>query len=523
VIKIGEEVFEYRDSAVSLSGTIPISAGWSVHGHELIEIIVKLLKKKDSNIYADLVASVSKLLRCDAARLVGEDLQDGTRQTIVRYPEGIGLDRFSSRAIDWAGESSQTILMQETSWSDNPTSMTSLEQNAVSSLLCAPLRNGPHLVGYLYLDRLKGSTPFSEDDRVLCDSLVPLFTEIVLNAEEHLRQRQTIERLQKQREDTKQVGIIYESPQMQSIVALSKKYALTDSPVLISGETGTGKELIARFIHQNSTRCAKPFRAINCGAIPETLMESEMFGHEKGAFTGATQQKQGLFESADSGIVFLDEIGEMPFSLQVKLLRVLQEAEIVRLGSTVTRKIDVRIIAATNRNLETEVAEGRFRQDLFYRLYVLTIELPLLHQRGQDVLLLAEYFIHRYCEQFGLAHKRLTADARNVLLRYSWPGNIRELENIIQKACLLSEDTRIDAQDIALPKSLSNTTPAGNAASPVITLKDYRSRAEHEIIEQTLRKTGGNISQAAKLLDIDRKWLMKKMEDLTISADSFRK
>jgi DNA-binding NtrC family response regulator len=351
--------------------------------------------------------------------------------------------------------------------------------------------------------------------------LIPLFSEILKNHIARERQRETIERLQKEWR-APQGGMIFESRKMHETMQLAMKLAKTESPVLILGETGTGKELIARFVHEHSQRIGKPYKAINCGAIPENLMESELFGHEKGAFTGATNRKIGLFEAAQGGTLLLDEIGELPLQLQVKLLRVLQEGEIIRVGGNETITINVRIVAATNKNLEKEIEDGRFRRDLYFRLNVLAVELPPLRDRDQDILLLAEYFVHRYCEQFGILRKRLTTDARSKLLRHTWPGNIRELENIIQKACLLSEDKQIDEKDIVLPKTVLQESGIPMPLKPA-TLKEVRAEAERSIIAQTLKKTGGNVSQTAKILDIDRKWLIKKMEDLQVSADRFRR
>jgi two-component system, NtrC family, response regulator len=268
---------------------------------------------------------------------------------------------------------------------------------------------------------------------------------------------------------------------------------------------------MARFIHARSLRAQGLFQAINCGAIPENLIESELFGHEKGAFTGAVQRKAGLFEAAGGGTVFLDEIGDLPQQLQVRLLRTLQEKEIRRVGGTETIAINVRVIAATNRDLAADVKSGRFRQDLFFRLNVLTVCMPPLRERGGDIVLLAGYFVGKYCQQFGLAGKELSAAAKNLLLGHGWPGNVRELENMIQKAVLLSNGDRIDAGDFALGES-------GTAQN----LKDARQRAEREAIIQTLTKTHGNITLAAKILDVDRKWLMKLMEELGIDIKDFR-
>ena len=486
---------------------------------ELVSAIVSLLRNREQDITSDLVVSVSRLLLCDAARLVTEDNETKERKTIARYPVESGLDRFSNRAIDFAKNASQTVLMQDADWRDSVDPQSSLERNLVASVLCAPLSDGARVLGYLYLDRLQNSRQFTEEDRQFCDCLLPLFSEILVNNEQRRRQQETIARLQASTFE-RAGGMIFESDAMAAVVALAARLSATDSPILIFGETGTGKELMAKFIHDHSSRREKPYKAINCGAIPENLIESELFGHEKGSFTGATQRKIGLFEAAGGGTVLLDEIGELPFSLQVKLLRVLQDCEVVRVGGTESIKTDVRIVAATNKKLEEEVSQNRFRQDLFFRLNVLTVIMPPLRERGQDIVLLAEYFVKKYCQQFGLPAKTLQTSAANMLAAYGWPGNIRELENVIQKSILLSADDRITKDHI----QLSTTSFFKNSASLTSpsTLKEARSAAEKEIIGQTLGRTKGNVSMASKLLDIDRKWLMKLMEELGIDADKYR-
>ncbi len=507
--------FEYRDRE---GGGDEGGAAAAGPVEELVGVVVSLLTNRDEEVFDGLVSSVSRLLRCDAARVVAEAADGEQRRTIARYPQSAGLERFSSRAIDWAAKSSQTVLMHDEDWRDGAESMRSLEKNRVASVLCAPLKEGDTILGYLYLDRLQKSEQFTEADRAFCDTLAPLFSTILGSHEERRRQRETIARLQG-RALTGAGGMIYESEVMTQVVSQAAKLARTDSPILILGETGTGKELMARFVHENSSRGEKPFKAINCGAIPENLMESELFGHEKGAFTGASQRTIGLLEAAGGGTVFLDEVGELPIQLQVKLLRVLQESEIVRVGGTDTIGVDIRILAATNRELEKDVADGRFRQDLFFRLNVLTISLPPLRERGRDVALLAEFFLKKYCEQFGLSAKALSGEARSALLAHSWPGNIRELDNVVQKTVLLSSGRTIRADEIDFPRA-ALFGPAGVQA--VTTLKDARSQAERQIIVQTLARTAGNISMAAKILDIDRKWLMKKMDELGVNAGQFR-
>ncbi|MDG5816994.1 sigma 54-interacting transcriptional regulator [Chitinispirillales bacterium ANBcel5] len=489
---------------------------------QLIRSIVLLLRDKDDGLFNNLVESVSTIMQCDASRLVIEGQDGETRTTIARYPHTSKLDRFSNRAINWAKESGETVLASDNDWEVSEESVSSLERNCVGSVMCAPLSSNEKLLGFLYLDRLSNSEPFSQKDKEFCDALIPLFSEILSNYEEKQRQRETIARLQ-DKTLTEGETIIHESECMADMLKLCRKIARTNSPALIGGETGTGKELIAKYLHQNSTRSHNVFKAINCGAIPENLMESELFGHEKGAFTGATNRREGLFEAASGGTVFLDEIGELPLSLQVKLLRVLQESEVTRVGGSETIKVDVRVVAASNRNLANEVENGNFRQDLFFRLNVLTIELPPLRQRGTDVTLLADYFIKKYSQQFGFKLKTLSLAARNALITYEWPGNIRELENVIQKAVLLSDNKRIEVENLSFNGSM--TPVLGNKAVSVEktgTLREARNEAEKEAIFNALTKSKGNVSLAGKILQIDRKWLMKKMGEFKIDANDFR-
>lgn len=523
LIRIGMHTMQFRegdapvdaDKAVAQSGRGELSKL-----QDLIGIAVSLLRSRDETLFAALAASVSRLLRGDGARLVVDDSENGDRHTIARYPHSVGLDRFSNRAIDWAREADRTILMHEDAWRSEQASTRSLEKNLVASIMCAPLKKGGAITGYLYIDRVDNAEPFTEEDRSFCDALLPLFSEILINFQEKQQQQATIARLQ-ERQMAPSGGMIFESECMMQLITLATRLAKTDSPVLISGETGTGKELLARFVHDHSSREEGAYKAINCGAIPENLMESELFGHEKGAFTGAVTRKKGLFESAHGGSVFLDEVGELPLHLQVKLLRVVQESEVVRVGGTETIPVDARIIAATNRDLEAEVTAGTFRQDLFFRLNVLTLQLPPLRKRGDDVILLAEYFIRRYTQQFGLNYKTLTAAAKKLLIAYPWPGNIRELENVMQKAILMSETDRLTPENIALRKGV--TVPESEDSGSDLTLREARAQAERSVIIATLKKTHGNVSLAGKILDIDRKWLIKKMDELGVAAEEFRK
>ncbi len=516
VVKIGQIVLEYSGQA----GSSRVSDESSDPVDELVSMIYLLLKNRDRDITLHLMTALSRLFRCDAARIVSEDPENGKRFTLVRYPAHAGLDRFSNRAIDWARDASHTILLLRTDWEDAPVVSVSLEKNAIGSVMCAPLGTDHHHKGYLYLDRTGNNNPFSEEDRIFCDKLLPLFTELLENSVERERQKEVITSLQKATEQSSS-GIVYRSETMHHVLSLAGRIAPTDSPVLIQGETGTGKELMARHIHEKSLRKGMAFKAINCGAVPETLIESELFGYEKGAFTGANARKIGLFEAANGGTVFLDELGEMPLQLQVRLLRVIQESEVQRVGGTEPVKVDIRVIAATNRDLKNEVEEGRFRSDLFFRLNVLSIRIPPLRERSEDILLLAEYFVEKFCARMGKTTMILSGEAREVLAAHLWPGNIRELENVIQKAVVMSLTTKITKDDIEI-LHVSGTRETDLSSKRIPTIKEAREETERELIQNTLRATTGNVTHTSRILDIDRKWLITKMTEYGIDAGRYR-
>jgi two-component system NtrC family response regulator len=294
-------------------------------------------------------------------------------------------------------------------------------------------------------------------------------------------------------------GMLGISSAMLKIFELIKRVSGTDYPVLITGESGTGKEMAARALHSLSPRAQKPLVIINCGAIPENLLESELFGHEKGAFTGAVGRKPGKFEQADGGTIFLDEIGELPLALQVKILRFLQEGTIERLGGTRTITLDVRIIAASNINLTDAFQEGNFREDLFYRLNVVPLQLPSLRERAEDILLLAHHFLGEETQKLGRGRVTLSPAAISAMTSYEWPGNIRELQNRIRRVLGTTSDRIIDAAGLGLEDATAEVVDP-----KLPTLKQAREQAEIKVIRQALALTGNNISQAARLLEVSR-------------------
>jgi transcriptional regulator with GAF, ATPase, and Fis domain len=314
--------------------------------------------------------------------------------------------------------------------------------------------------------------------------------------------------------------IVGSSPALQVVLSRVAKVAPTDSTVLVTGETGTGKELIARAIHKRSQRASRAFVSVNCAAIPRDLIGSELFGHEKGAFTGATQRRLGRFESADGGTIFLDEIGELPAEMQIALLRVLQEREFQRVGGNESIKTDVRVVAATNRDLQAAIAEGRFRDDLFYRLNVFPIEIPPLRERREDVALLVEYFVDRYASQAGKKITGISKRSMELLQTYRWPGNIRELQNVIERSVIIS-----DSENLCIDESWF-ARPSGTNDSSIQPLSEKLAVQEREMIESALSETNGRVSGprgAAAKLGIPQSTLDSKIKALKINKQRFRR
>ena len=309
--------------------------------------------------------------------------------------------------------------------------------------------------------------------------------------------------------------ILGDSPAIRRIFDTMRRVARTDVTVLITGESGTGKELVARAIHAKSPRRHRPFVAINCGAIPENLVESELFGHEKGSFTGAHAQRKGRLEMADGGTVFLDEVAELPPPVQVKLLRVLQERQLERVGGREVIPLDVRILAATNRDIKRETAAGRFREDLYYRLVVVTIPTPALRERLEDLPLLATRFLERYSAEYKVRARPFSADALTAMRAYPWPGNVRELENRIKRAVIMAQGRRITPGDLDLPVAVEEASP--------VSLKEARSETERRLLVEALQRHRGNISQAAKAIQISRPAFHELLAKHKISAEDYKR
>jgi len=371
------------------------------------------------------------------------------------------------------------------------------------SFICVPIKLGNEVIGALSADRLfSESVSFEEDVRLLSiiASLIAQAVRLRQSAAEERKQlvEENIRLQEKLKDRFRPTNIIGNSKSMQAVYDLIAQVSKSDTTVLIRGESGTGKELVAHAIHYNSLRASKPFIKVNCAALPETVIESELFGHEKGAFTGAIAQRKGRFELAHGGTIFLDEIGDLSPTTQIKLLRVLQEREFERVGGAQTIKTDVRVIAATNRELEKLIVEEKFRQDLYYRLNVISIHIPPLRERKADTLLLADYFAEKYSKANHKAVRRISTSAIDMLMAYHWPGNVRELENCMERAVLLCEGDVIRGDH--LPPSLQTAEAGGSG--PRGTLKATLDNVERELIMDALKSARGNRAKAARTLGL---------------------
>lgn len=307
-------------------------------------------------------------------------------------------------------------------------------------------------------------------------------------------------------------GLIARSPRMEEVINLAWRVAKSKATVLIRGESGTGKEVLAKAIHFASPRANKPFIAVNCAALNENLLESEMFGHEKGAFTGADRQRKGRFEIADGGTLFLDEVGDLPLQTQIKLLRVLQESQFERVGGNVPITVDVRVITATNRPLETLIAKGVFREDLFYRINVVTLSIPPLRERKEDIPQLLDYFVRKYLPESGKSNVTFSKEAMDVLMRYNYPGNIRELENIVQHTLIISRGEVITTDDLPIAENNLSQDESGDTITTYKNMPEQVEAFERKLVLNALSQTKGNQLQAAKLLGISERNLRYKLE-----------
>jgi len=402
------------------------------------------------------------------------------------------------------------ILGSDVAGSEELREVESLAASQVRSLLCVPLTVFEHVIGCIYLDSDSVGNRLQEEHLQLVAAIAGISAVALENARRLHWLEQENERLTV--EISQERSLVGDGARMQEIYNFLKRAAPTDSTVLIEGESGTGKELAARALHRNSPRAGKPFLAINCAAIPETLLESDLFGHERGAFTGAVSLKRGRLEMADGGVVFLDEIGELAPTLQVKLLRVLQEREFERVGGMHPIKVDIRIIAATNCNLDQAVRDGSFRQDLYYRLAVLKITMPALRDRREDIPMLVRHFVQKHAKRCKVKARPISREALAFLVNYDWPGNVRELENAIERALVLASSDVILPED--LPESLLERPPL-----PEMTEAKYHAAVKElkkQLILDAVEQTHGSYADAARILGVHPNYLHRLIRNLEL-------
>jgi Nif-specific regulatory protein len=422
-------------------------------------------------------------------------------------PQAVRVSRTIARQVLEQGIG---VLGGDVAGSEELREIESLAASQVRSLLCVPLTVFEQVIGCIYLDSDSARNRLNEEHL----QLVTAIAGISAVALDSVRRLQSLEQenVRLTLEMSQERSLVGEGARMKEVYQFLKRAAPTDSTVLIEGESGTGKELAARALHRNSPRANKPFVAINCAAIPETLLESDLFGHERGAFTGAAGLKKGRLEVADSGVVFLDEIGELAPVLQVKLLRVLQEREFERVGGSHPIKVDIRLIAASNCNLDQAVRDGTFRKDLYYRLAVLKVTMPALRERREDIPMLARHFVQKHAKHCKVKPRPISREALSCMANYDWPGNVRELENAIERALVLGSSDMILPED--LPESLLERTPA-----PEMTEAKYHAALKElkkQLIRDAVEQTQGSYAEAARLLGVHPNYLHRLIRNLEL-------
>ena len=473
---------------------------------KMLDVVKTLLdEEQPESLFSKILEVAKGVLHADAAVL---DIS-GDNPLHFSNPEQVSI---SISAVKQAKSEKRAVVWNQLD-DDGADLSKSIVQNQLTSIMVSPFRTPDSESGYLYLQRAAREEPFTEEDSALFDAFVEVCEKFAFAAYDHLRDKESLDVL---KNVVRKDGIVYSCKAMAELVALAEKLALLPLPVIIRGETGTGKEVFARFIHNHSPRADRPFIAVNCGAIPEHLIESLLFGHARGSFTGAIDTRKGFFEEADGGTIFLDEIGELPMNMQVKLLRVLQEKHITRVGDNREIPVNVRVISATHVDLEAAVREKRFREDLYFRIQVMPVAIPPLRERGQDVVLLAEEFIKRYGAEYGRGKFKMSRNTEKALLGYHWPGNVRELENRIQKGLVQAVHGVIQPKDIGLDDVQKEAKESPR------TLKEAREAVEREVIARALQDSNANLTLAATILGIDRKVLREVMERLGMKKEDFK-
>lgn len=470
-----------------------------------------------------IVDAVVRITAGNRGLLMLKDEKTGVLHPVLaRSKEGQNMPHegfdVSLSVVRKVAESGQPLFITDMGEEKDLKDQRSIVDLNIMTVICIPLRFEDRLVGVIYSDSDTVSERFTPSDLAIMNAFGAQAAVAIDNAKRHGELETVTRSLEKQNVSLREElagryefsGMVGRSRAMQQIFDVIRKVAPLSTTVLIQGETGTGKELIAKAIHYNGARKNKPIVSINCGALPREILESELFGYRKGAFTGADQDRAGLFEAANGGTIFLDEIGEMPVDLQVKLLRVLQDGEVRRVGEDSSRSVDVRVISATNRDLASEVEVGNFRRDLFYRLNVVPIHISPLRERQEDILPLAEFFLAKFSEEMKKPRPGLARAVKELLLQHQWLGNVRELENAIERALALAEGN--DVLDVAQFEHLVKRPVVGQFVEGEGTLKSMLFVWEREIIQKTLIVHSWNITRAAAALKISRQQLHAKIK-----------
>jgi transcriptional regulator with GAF, ATPase, and Fis domain len=487
----------------------PAGGGAPTREDPLVRFSRRLLEAGSLETLLDaLLDALLEVTRADKGFVI--ELSDGTPE--VRASRNVApgnveaaVSRVSDSIVQRVLTTRRPLVVADALHDAEWSSSASVVDLRLQSVMCAPLVARGEVFGAIYLGNDSIRNLFdhrSLETLTVFSSQASLLLQNALLLRDLRRENEALREAIESRRYGELLGA---GASMREVYRRIEKVAPTDVTVLVQGETGTGKELVAREIHRRSPRGAGAFVAVNCAAIPEGLLESELFGHVKGAFTGAVATRAGRFQAASGGTLFLDEIGEMPPALQVKLLRAIQERVVQRVGDSRPEPVDIRVVAATNRNLEDEVRAGRFREDLYYRLHVVTIGLPPLRERGDDVTVLARWFLQRYAAEFDSRARGFAPGALSALLKHHWPGNIRELENRVKKAAVLADGPLVTAEDLDLgPESLASTLPLADA------VEEFRKRYISEILE----RNGGNRTKTAKDLDVDPRTVFRHLEKL---------
>ena len=507
----GDRIMVGSTELIFLDGDPPEVSGNSVENvkglQQLVDFSSTLMHNNEPTVlFKELLKAIMDITHAEKGFIIV--LQDDERHlAATRNVDNTQLDlsRVSDTIINRVVEKKEPVIVSDAMSDSRFGNAMSVVDLKVSSVMCVPMLYRNHLLGVIYLgnDAIRGL--FTEADLTLLTVFASQASMIVHTALMLNELRLTNQNLLKKLEQSGQGQIIGSSPPMQGVFKLLRKLGPSDLSILVLGETGTGKELVARELHRLSSRSDQPFISINCGAIPENLLESELFGHNKGSFTGAVSDKMGKFEVANGGTIFLDEIGEMPMSLQVKLLRVLQERVIERVGDLEPRPINIRVVSATNKDLQEEIKEGRFREDLFYRLAEVSVNLPPLRERGMDIHELAMFFLNKYSEQYNSKVNGFKKEAIKLMQGYYWPGNVRQLESRIKRAVIMSDEKNLNAEDVGI---------AQNDTRTILPLDLASENFKIQYIKEALEINNWNKAQTARDLDVDPRTIFRYIEKL---------